>query len=271
MASRLRGGFSVTSDMFNYSFKPGLEEKLGLFREYGFEYLHWCDNWNDDVSYTREEMKHYARLIADAGLTCLDFHGTATQTARIDSADDQAHRRYVKLLRNRVEFCSAVGGDAVVVHPPHYHEPELEARLSRASEALHRVEKLCAEYGVTLALENCYRDDHMVLQRLLDEYPPEFLGFCYDSGHANIHRNLPQLKSFRDRLVVTHLHDNRGDADSHQPPGWGTVDWAGVVDWLSGYGKPLNLEVTHSPEHYDGTMRGFLEVAVASLAFLAGT
>ncbi len=271
MTSRLRGGFSVTSDMFNYSFKPGLEEKLDLFREYGFEYLHWCDNWNDDVAYTREEMKHYARTIEDEGLTCLDVHGTATQTARIDSADHQAHRHYVKLLRNRVEFCSAVGGDSVVVHPPHYHEPELETRLNRASEALHLAEKLCVENGVTLALENCYRDDHMVLQRLLDEYPPEFIGFCYDSGHANIHRNLHQLKEFRGRLVVTHLHDNRGDTDSHQPPGWGTVDWADVRDWLSGYMKPLNLEVTHSPEHYAGPMWGFLEAAVESLALLAGT
>ena len=261
--------FSVTSDMFNYSFKPGLEEKLSLFREHGFECLHWCDNWNDDVAYTGEEMKHYAGLIAEAGITCLDVHGTATQTARIDSADDQAHRRYVKLLWNRVEFCSAVGGDAVVVHPPRYHEPELEARLNRASEALRRVGKLCTANGVTLALENCYADDHRVLQSLFEQHDPEFLCFCYDSGHANIHRNLPQLKRFRDRLVVTHLHDNRGDADSHQPPGWGTVDWAGVVGWLSGYGKPLNLEVTHSPEHYAGTMRGFMEEAVASLRLLA--
>ncbi len=261
--------FSVTSDMFNYSFKPGTAEKLGLFREHGFEYLHWCDNWNDDVAYTSEEMRHYAGLIADAGLTCLDVHGTATPEARIDSADDRAPRRYVKLLRNRVEFCSAVGGDAVVVHPPHHHEPELEARLSRASEALRQAERLCAANGVRLALENCYRDDHLVLRRLLGEHPPELLGFCYDSGHANIHRNLPQLKGFRERLVVTHLHDNRGDADSHQPPGWGTVDWAWVAEWLKGYAKPLNLEVTHNPEHYPGTMRGFMEAAVASLRLLS--
>lgn len=269
MTSWLRGGFSITSDMFNYSFKPGLEEKLGLFREYGFEYLHWCDNWNDDVAYTREEMKQYANLITDVGLTCLDVHGTATQTARIDSADDRAHRQYVKLLRNRVEFCSAIGGDSVVVHPPHYHEPELETRLNRALETLRQAEKLCVENGVTLALENCYRDDHRVLQRLLDKHPPELLGFCYDSGHANIHGNFGQLNPIRERLLVTHLHDNRGDADSHQPPGWGTIDWGAVVRWLEGHRKPLNLEVTHSPEHFTGDPQDFLEATRDSLKHLA--
>jgi sugar phosphate isomerase/epimerase len=108
-----------------------------------------------------------------------------------------------------------------------------------------------------------------VLQRLLDKQPPELLGFCYDSGHANIHGNFTQLKPFRERLLVTHLHDNRGDADSHQPPGWGTIDWDAVVRWLEGHGKPLNLEVTHSPEHFTGDLRGFLEATRDSLKHLA--
>jgi len=261
--------FSVTSDMFNYSFRPSLEEKLSLFRDHGFQHLHWCDNWNDDVLYTRDEMRQYARLIADAGLTCLDVHGTATHDIRIDSGYAAAHRIYVKLLRNRVEFCSEAGGDAVVVHPPHLHEPDLERRLGRASEALDAVRGLCRGCGVALALENCYRDDHLVLGRLLDEHSPEFLGFCYDSGHANIHGNFRQLNLFRERLLVTHLHDNRGDADSHQPPGWGTIDWEMVARWLEGHAKPLNLEVTHSPDHFKGDARGFLEAVRGSLKHLA--
>lgn len=260
--------FSVTSDMFNYSFRPGLEEKLSLFRENGFECLHWCDNWNDDILYTHEEMKQYARLIADAGLTCLDVHGTATKSIRIDSEDASMRRLYVKLLRNRVEFCSTVGGDAVAVHPPQYHEPGLDERLSRAAEVLEQMKGLCVERGVSLALENCYADDHRVLHRLLEQNEPEFLGFCYDSGHANIHGNFRQLNPFRGRLLVTHLHDNQGDADSHQPPGWGTVDWGAVTEWLKGYWKPLNLEVTHNPDHFKGDMRGFLEATRGSIKHL---
>ncbi|NIR86347.1 MAG: hypothetical protein GWN67_04150, partial [Phycisphaerae bacterium] len=40
---------SITSDMFNYSLKPEMERKLQLFAEYGFEYIHWCDDWYSEV------------------------------------------------------------------------------------------------------------------------------------------------------------------------------------------------------------------------------
>jgi sugar phosphate isomerase/epimerase len=76
--------------MFNDSFNPGLEEKLELFKKYGFDYIHWCDNWNDDVLYTDEEMKKFAKLIKDHGLVCQDVHGTATMEYEIDSFDQQA-------------------------------------------------------------------------------------------------------------------------------------------------------------------------------------
>ena len=98
---------SVTTDMFNYSFKPGMK-KLALFKKYGFDYIHWCENWNDDVMYTDSQMKDYAKLIADAGLECLDVHGTATREITIDSGLPE----YVKILMNRIKFCHAVGGDA---------------------------------------------------------------------------------------------------------------------------------------------------------------
>jgi len=48
--------FSITTDMFDYTFKPTKVEKLNLFKEFGFEYIHWCDNWNDDVFYTPDIM-----------------------------------------------------------------------------------------------------------------------------------------------------------------------------------------------------------------------
>ena len=83
---------SITSDMFNYSLKPGMAEKLRLFREHGFEYLHWCDDWNNDRLYTREEMSLYRWLVASAGLTCLDVHGTATVEGDIGGdGDHPAH------------------------------------------------------------------------------------------------------------------------------------------------------------------------------------
>ena len=101
--------------MFNYSFRPGFERKFKLFKETGFDYIHWCDNWNDDKIYSRDEMLRLSAFIENAGLKCLDVHGTATKRIAIDTFDDEAHRKYIRLLENRIEFCHLVGGDAVVV------------------------------------------------------------------------------------------------------------------------------------------------------------
>ena len=251
---------SVTTDMFNYSFKPSLDEKLGLFKKHGFDFLHWCDNWNDDVLYTEPEMKEYAKKIRDHGLVCLDVHGTAAGIYQIDSLTPEGSNGYLKLLENRVRFTHEVGGDAVVVHPPLVYRPNMEKRVHVSRKIFDTVKPLCLDLGVALAVENCHMKNHMILGDYFHLYEPEFIGFCYDSGHANLNGNLENLKLFGDRLLVTHLHDNKGVDDDHQYPGWGTIDWTDVMDWLKGlkFSKPLNLEVTHNPLLFKGSIDEFL-------------
>ena len=266
--SASKSNVSITTDLFNYSFKPNMETKLWLFTEHGFRYLHWCDDWNNDVAYTKEDMALYNQLMESVGLKCLDVHGTATETIRIDSEDEGLLRKYTELLENRIEFCSVVGGDAVVVHPP---RPQSESvfgpGLERSIRVLDRVRSLAEDFGVTIALENCSPYDERVIEALLAVYPPGFVGFCYDSGHANIHGNLERLKGFGDRLRVLHLHDNRGEKDDHQPPYWGTIDWPNVMKWIreSGYRKPVNFEIAHDSELFEGTMEEYMLYAVKAI------
>ena len=257
---------SITTDIFNYSLKPSLDEKLALFKRHGFDYIHWCDNWDDDVIYSTEEMKKHVHSIKDAGLKCLDVHGTAAGIFRVDSLNPEGWRGYVKLLENRIKFCHELGGDAVVVHPPQLYQPNMEKRVHVSKKTLEAVKPMCLDLGVALAVENCYRTDHMILGDYFHLYEPEFIGWCYDSGHANNHKNLENVKLFGDRLLVTHLHDNRGETDDHQYPGWGTINWEGVSRWLRGlnYTKPLNLEVTHDPRHFKGTIDEFMDAVVTS-------
>jgi sugar phosphate isomerase/epimerase len=252
--------FSVTTDMFNYSFKPGLEEKLGLFREHNFEYIHWCDDWDNDIRYSVEEISRFKRLLKDVGILCQDVHGTSTSKYRIDTLDAEDRRVYRALLENRVRLCAELGGDCVVVHPPRTEGGELELKLESAITALRGIQKLCHELGIRLAVENCYKGDEFFLENLLSVFEPEFLGICFDSGHANIHGNFDNVFKHGKRLLATHLHDNKGDLDSHQPPFWGTVNWKKVIDFIqsSGYKKSLNLEDTYYNGVSRGSMREFL-------------
>ena len=255
--------------MFNYSFKPEMESKLRLFADYGFEYIHWCDDWNSGVLYTQQNIELYRQLIESAGLKCIDVHGTATDTIRIDAEKEDAQDKYIQLLKNRIEFCSGTGGDAVVIHPPSDEggSKRLNRRLDRSLQIFDSVRPLCEDLGIVLAVENCYPTDEKILEYYFDRYPPEFVSFCFDSGHAHINRNLDHLLSFGNRLRALHLHDNRGKEDDHQPPFWGTITWEEVMQWIKecGYTKPVNFEITHNPEFFNGPMEEFLDYTVRSI------
>jgi len=258
--------FSVTTDMFNYSFNPGLKEKLNLFREHGFEYIHWCDDWDNDTLYSVNEISFFKRQINDSGIICQDVHGTSTTQYRIDSLESEYRECYSKLLENRIKLCSELGGDCVVVHPPRTVDGKLDLKLKSAIEALRDIQKLCRDLGIRLAVENCYKGDEFFLKGFLDAFEPEFLGICFDSGHANILGNVDEVFNHRERLLATHLHDNKGDLGSHQPPFWGTVNWGNVINLIrtSGYRKPLNLEDTYYKGVSKGSMSEFLTISHAA-------
>jgi sugar phosphate isomerase/epimerase len=260
---------SITTDMFNSSLGLGIERKLRLFAESGFEYIHWCDDWNNDVLYAKEDIELYHRLVESYGLKCIDVHGADTGTIHIASEEEVALDEYIQLLKTRIEFCSAVGGDAVVIHPPTDDggSRTLSWKLDRSLRVFESVRPLCEDLDVVLAVENCHPSDEKVLRYYFERYPPEFVGFCFDSGHAHLNKNLDELLKFGDRLRALHLHDNRGMEDDHQPPFWGTIDWERVTRWIerSEYQKPLNFEILHDPRFFEGTPEGFLDYTVRSI------
>jgi len=49
----------------------------------------------------------------------------------------------------------------------------------------------------------------------------------------------------KDRIHSTHVHDNKGDRDSHLWPGEGTIDWKEAIELLRGtpHAPPILLEI----------------------------
>lgn len=117
---------------------------------------------------------------------------------------------------------------------------------------------MAREMGITLCVENLYDSigEHLVegpccdarkaaerIDRVNERYHAEVLGFCFDTGHANLvgidfERFLTTLGS---RLKVLHIHDNDGISDLHQIPFTFTktrenrpsTDWEGFVRGLN--------------------------------------
>lgn len=257
----------ITSDLLNY---PPIDRRLRLFHKYGFEYIHWCENWHSDVYYSDQDIELYCRLIKEAGLKCIDVHGTATGKICIDTSDQNMREKYVQLLKNRVRFCAMAGGDSVVIHPPSALEPGtamLRENLNRSLHVLNEIRPLCEELGISLAVENHSRAAEEQLRFYFERFPASFVGFCFDCGHANFQKNFSQLKAFASRLKALHLSDNKGEGDAHQPPFWGTVDWRMVVEWIksTGYSKPINFEVKKQSRFFKGTMLEFLRNTTESI------
>ena len=93
-----------------------------------------------------------------------------------------------------------------------------------------------------------------VIEYYFSQFSPDFLGFCWDTGHSNI--TGPDVskrieKIARERLCAVHLNDNDGKGrDQHQIPFDGTCNWEWITDVIknSPYkkNKPLTMEVSAS-------------------------
>lgn len=113
------------------------------------------------------------------------------------------------------------------------------------------------ELGITVCIENLYDSigGHLVegpgcdaykaaerIDRMNERYKAEVLGFCFDTGHANLTGLDFEhfITVLGHRLKVLHIHDNDGIADLHQIPftftrtreNKSSTDWDGLIRGL---------------------------------------
>ena len=175
--------------------------------------------------YGPAELDSIQNCLATWGLKLLDLHGSAGHVHRWFAVDETERHAGIALVRNRIEMAARLGGQTVIMHA---HAGFIDP-LRRSLDALQPVAR---QHGIRIAIEN--EDEFATPRQLLSEYPPEYLGLCYDSGHGNIanRRGLDELATLTDRLIAVHLHDNDGTGDQHKLMFTGTVDWvrlAGLI------------------------------------------
>jgi sugar phosphate isomerase/epimerase len=107
------------------------------------------------------------------------------------------------------------------------------------------LESFAKNAGVRIAMENLFlvpfKEEDEKFERLFERYDADYMGLCYDSGHATISgidNYYHYLEKYNDRLFMTHLQDTDsidpallGDFskvvahDAHRPPFTGVLDW----------------------------------------------
>ena len=231
---------------------------LKMLAEAGFTHVHWCHQWNTDYVYSIHEIREYKKQMKNFGLKLLDIHGSAGQEKGWCSAEEYRRKAGVELVENRMMmFAEMEGSGSLIMHPPCFretHTPEQRAAVPAALDAFRRtmddlipsIEK----YKVRIAIENLPCDTFEILPVLMKEYPAEWLGITFDTGHANMGTGsgLNLIQEVKDRIQALHLQDNDGAVgDQHQPPFYGKIDWEYIVKLLkeSSYtNRPLSFELS---------------------------
>lgn len=144
-----------------------------------------------------------------------------------------------------------------------------EEEWKRTEEFIDSIAPMAKEMGIIICIENLYESigGHLVegpccsvrkaverIDRINDRYHAEVLGFCFDTGHANLVGIDFEsfLTALGDRLKVLHIHDNDGIQDLHQIPftftktreNKSSTDWEGFIRGMRniGFDKTLSFE-----------------------------
>jgi sugar phosphate isomerase/epimerase len=238
---------SLTSDYFQSTGDP--EPYLRRIADAGFTHVHWCHHWHTDFLYSRHEVEQIDRWMKEFGLAVLNIHASRGQEKNWGDLREYARLSGVELVQNRIQMAADLHSDVVILHVPNPPEGDgspngkFAGQLYCSMDALTEFSRL---RGIRIALENMAGDDYVLIDALLARYAPDVLGFCYDSGHANMGPDGPgELERHKERLIAIHLHDNDGVEDQHKIPFTGTTDWVRVMQIIatSPYRAGINLEV----------------------------
>jgi len=138
----------------------------------------------------------------------------------------------------------------------------LENSMETWPRVMEQAEKID---GLRVAVENVFDEDPGALRMLIERVGHRSFGFCFDTGHFNIFSSVPMEQWFAElgrHLVEVHLHDNRGEADSHWAVGKGTVDFERFFRLVREHGtRPLWTLEAHEPGDIEAgieALRGYL-------------
>ena len=272
IATDYRGEFRKIED---------IEACLHEIAEAGFSHIHWCFEWIGEYIYSKAEMYQIREWMEKYGLKAKSLHasngsncGDAKQKGhyRKDYTSEMELNRIAgrELIENRVELAHIIGATEIVLHMylpflDFQNKPESkEVFYRQVLRSLDELEPFCKERNVRICIENLFEaPGELQLEQfdlLFARYPKEFLGFCLDTGHANLVWGDSFIEvlaeRYKDRLFSIHMHDNKGwgdepgCGDAHRLPGEGNIDWKRLMGVLrtSVYELPWILEVKKPAE-----------------------
>jgi sugar phosphate isomerase/epimerase len=229
-----------------------LKDDLELARRIGAEVVEILPDWRN-----LPDGANVGRTCRGAGLAVHSVHGCwggqSIRASRVDlgSTDPAVRAESVDDIRRCIEWSRKVGARVLVVHPGGLSQPvDQEERQAALADSLRALAGDATSASIQLCVENMPPGVHpgcrmLDLHLLLDNLAEPSLALALDTGHGHLNGDLrAETRAAGNRLATTHVHDNNGRRDSHEPPGQGSIDWrawAASLDEIQ-YDGPVVLE-----------------------------
>ena len=208
-----------------------------------------------------ELLDEYKKETADAGLKFVDAHAVFGPDKDLNCPIPELRPAMLERQKKCLAWSAECGIKTITIHTgnPSYPGISLETFHRYAIESLEELLPLAESLDITICIENIWFPTNTP-GRLLDmfsHFNSKHLGFCFDSGHANIMAHptenpesravigwggmgipvqwsFDELEKMLPHIVNCHLHDNNGITDRHQMPGNGDVNWPDLLETLAG-------------------------------------
>ena len=206
-------------------------------------------------------LKEYRQETADAGLKFADAHSVFGPGKDLNCPVAELRPAMLEMQKKCLAWSAECGVKTITIHTGNnaYPDVDLDTYHKCAIDSLEVLLPVAASYGITICIENIWFPTNTPA-KLLDmfkHFNSPNLGFCFDSGHANImahptenpdshalagwgKMNIPvqwsfdELEKMLPNVVNCHLHDNNGIKDQHQLPGHGDINWNDLLETLAG-------------------------------------
>ncbi len=164
---------------------------------------------------------------------------------RIDSMEE---------IKRAIEVADRLPFRYLVLHMGLTDEEYVLDKFDAALTSLEHLRIFAKERGVEILLENL-PNQLTTPERLLEfiQYTRmDDLKICFDTGHAHMTCGVrPAFQTLQERIVSTHVHDNRREKDEHLMPFEGGINWEETIgDFRSVDGQfPVLFEIrNYGPE-----------------------
>jgi sugar phosphate isomerase/epimerase len=209
-------------------------KNIAMYREYGIRHLEFSHvKFIDEAAAGR--IREFCRNI---GIIPWSIH-----SEHLNAPGDEALVKYMETQTHCARIAKALDTKVMVCHLPNV--APRAADLKRDVAILTQLADITRSFGLKLAIET---PPYEYIIKVVDEINRDDVGINLDTGHTFLEGHDPGevVKKIGKRLFTTHMQDNFGVNDDHQPAGLGKIDWRSLLRGLKeiGYQGPLMMELT---------------------------